>query len=91
MLQTAAVVSSPVMTGYKTGAETRRAILLALLEREPRTMRGLAAATDRTHANIQAHLARMERSGLVTIERGQGRRGAQVRLTEAGRLAAQTV
>ena len=79
------------MTGYRTGAATRRKILLALLEREPRTINGLARDIGEDQANIGRHIGRMEKAGLVTVERRRGRAGSLVRLTEAGKTAARTV
>lgn len=77
------------MTGYKSGAATRRAILLALLEREPRTVKGLAAEAGCVVSNAWRTVGLLERDGLVTVTRGMGRRGAAVTLTAAGRGAAQ--
>lgn len=84
----ATVVPSPAMTGYKSGAPTRRAILLALLESEPRTVRGLADAVGLTEGAIRKHVRSMTEDGLLTVRRGIGRRGSAVRLTRAGREAA---
>lgn len=86
-----AVVKSPAMTGYRTGAATRRAILLALLEREPRTVRGLAAAVGISYPAMRAHLLRMARDGAVVIQTGRRGSPGQVTLTEAGRTAARLV
>jgi len=79
------------MTGYASGAPTRRAILLALLEREPRTVNGLARDIGRGAPNVFRHLQRMETGGLVKMDRGAGRHGSKVYLTEAGRIAARTL
>jgi len=84
-----AVVSSGVMTGYRTGAETRRRILRALLALEPRTIRGLADAANKDYSTIAHHLRGLESDGLVTVGRARGRLGAKVRLTTAGKSAAQ--
>lgn len=79
------------MPGNKAGAATRRAILTALLEREPRTVNELAGVVGITHQGMGKHVRGMERDGLLTVERGMGRHGSQVRLTPAGRAAAKTV
>lgn len=91
MSTVAGVVPSWAVTGYKSGAATRRAILLALLAEEPRTIRGLAMTTGIDYANAYRHTKRMEASGLVRVDRSIGRHGAQVFLTEAGRTAARTL
>ncbi len=84
-----AVLYSPAMApGYKTGAATRRAILLALLAEEPRTIRGLAAAVGVTENGTRGHVRRMERDGLLMVTRRMGRLGSEVRLTAAGKEAA---
>lgn len=85
------VVLSWPMTGYKSGAATRRAILLALLEDEPRTVRGLAADIGLRHQVVDHHIGVMERAGMVSVERRRGRLGSMIRLTEAGRTAARTI
>lgn len=76
------------MTGYRSGAPTRRAILLALLESEPRTVRGLATELSVDYRTALHHVGMMERAGLLSVERGRGQHGSAVRLTDAGRLAA---
>lgn len=76
------------MTGYKSGAATRRAILLALLAEEPRTIRGLAAAVGISHPGMRSHLKRMQAAGLVTVAIGKRGAAGQARLTAAGREAA---
>lgn len=86
-----AMLQSPPMTGYKSGAPTRRAILLALLESEPRTVRGLAETCEHDPASMHRFVLRMERDGLLRVDRGRGRRGSSVYLTEAGKLAARTL
>lgn len=84
-------LQSQPMTGYRTGAPTRRKILEALLAREPRTVRGLAADIGVDHRIVTHHIGVMERAALVTVERRRGRLGSVVRLTEAGRTAARTI
>lgn len=76
------------MTGYRSGAPTRRAILLALLESEPRTVRGLASAVGLTEGAIRKHVRSMAADGLLAVRPGIGRHGSAVRLTSAGREAA---
>lgn len=85
------VVQSPAMTGYRSGAESRQAILAALLEREPRTVRGLADAVGISPAGMAKHVRLMARDGLLRVDRGIGRHGSSVYLTDAGRLAGKTV
>lgn len=84
----AAVVQSPPMTGYKSGAPTRRAILLALLESEPRTIRGLALVAGIGPPAMMRHLRRMQESGLVSVCTGMSGTPGRVTLTPAGREAA---
>lgn len=92
LARTAAVTTmSDEMPGYKTGAESRRKILAALLEREPRTVNELAEVVGITQQAMARTVDRLERASWVRVERRRGRRGSAVRLTEAGRLAAKTV
>lgn len=88
LTKTRAGVHNAPMTGYKTGAATRRKILLALLEREPRTIRGLAAVAGQAHPAMISQLRRMKRDGLVDVAPGVGRSGSKVTLTPAGRVMA---
>lgn len=76
------------MTGYATGAETRRAILTALLAREPQSIRALATGAGLAYSHAYRVIRLLERDGLVTVERAIGRHGSTVRLTPAGREAA---
>lgn len=82
------VVSSRIMTGNRGGDATRQAILLALLSREPRTIRGLADATGRDVSTISHHLPGLESEGFVVVERRRGRLGSTARLTIQGRTTA---
>ncbi len=74
-----------LMPGYKSGAESRRSILAALLKEEPQTVSALARVADMGAPACLRMLRRMERDGLVTIIAGVGRRGSDVSLTPAGR------
>ena len=89
LTRTRAGAHNTPMTGYKTGAATRRKILLALLEREPRTIRELATAASYDYGNTWRVVKMLERDGLVIVERSIGRHGSAVRLTAAGKGAAQ--
>lgn len=80
-----------LMPGNVRGVATRRAILSALLEREPRTVRGLAAAIGMSEQGTRGHVIRMERDGLLAVERRAGRHGSSVSLTGTGREAAKLV
>ena len=88
MLQTQTVVTSSAMTGYKTGAGTRRKILLALLASEPQTINGLARTVGLNVSNVYRHLQRMKRDGLVDVQAGARGTPGRVTLTTAGREAA---
>lgn len=87
-MQTRILQSQP-MTGYASGKATRRAILLALLAREPQSIRSLATAAGLDYANAWRQIQRMERDGMVTVHRGMGRTGSTVALTPAGRGGAE--
>lgn len=52
-------------------------------------MTGLAVAINRDQGNVWRMIRIMERDGLVTVERSIGRHGSAVRLTPAGRGAAE--
>lgn len=84
----ATMLQSPPMTGYKSGAPTRRAILLALLASEPRTINGLAKVANIGAPAMLRHLRRMRDSGMVEIRTGRRGQAGQVTLTPAGREAA---
>lgn len=76
------------MTGYRTGIETRRAILTELLAREPLSIRALATAAGIAYSHAYRVIRLLERDGLVTVHRVMGPRGSTVALTPAGREAA---
>lgn len=77
-----------LMPGNKSGAESRRMILAALLEAAPQTVSALARAADMGAPACLRMLRRMERDGLVTMIAGVGRRGSDISLTPAGRTMA---
>lgn len=79
------------MPGNKAGAATRRAILAALLEHEPRTVNELAGAVGITQQGAAYHVDRMEKLGWLKVERRRGVHGSEVTLTEAGREVARTI
>lgn len=87
-MQTRILQSQPKMTGYATGAETRRAILTALLAREPQSIRALASAAGIVYSHAYQVVRLLERDGLVSVSRRMGPRGSEVQLTPAGREAA---
>lgn len=80
-----------LMPGNARGAAARRAILIALLQEEPRTVRGLAVALGTSRAGVYGLVGRMERDGLLSVERRRGQHGSSVTLTQAGREAAKLV
>lgn len=82
-------VQSQPMTGYASGRATRRVILLALLAREPQSIRALATVAGLDYANAWRQIQRMERDGMVTVHRVMGRHGSTVTLTPAGRGGAE--
>lgn len=73
--------------GYAYADPTRMAILRALAMREPQTGLGLAASAGVNRGSVAHHIEAMERAGLVTVARA-GRRGSDIRLTDAGRKLA---
>lgn len=77
------------MTGYASGRATRRAILLALLAREPQSIRALATAAGIVYSHAYQVVRLLERDDLVSVSRRMGPHGSEVRLTAAGREAAQ--
>lgn len=86
-----AASTMPGMPGNRLGAPTRRAILAALLEHEPRTVNELAGAVGITQQGAAYHVDRMEKLGWLKVERRRGVHGSEVTLTEAGREVARTI
>lgn len=75
----------------KSGAPTRRAILLALLEQEPRTVSALAEVAGISQQGMDKHVRRLEDKGWLKVKRRMGQHGSEVTLTEEGRDFARTV
>lgn len=80
-------VQPAARAGNVAGDATRRAILAALLDREPQTIRGLAKAAGTGYMNARYHLDILTRAGLLEVDRRRGRAGSRVCLTAAGREA----
>lgn len=72
---------------YAPGLRARRAILLALLDDEPLTIRELAERLPISPTSVYRHVAALQKASHVSI--GDRTSGGGVSLTDAGRAAAE--